>query len=220
MIKSGHIKLLLKQLHCNSLDDMLVKVGSGTITVQQLEKQLLPPEIVQEKEGVEETLSSEESSIYKANRQAAKTSTGTAVKIDGIDGMLIKISQCCNPVPGDEIVGFITMGRGVSIHKRECGNLKQTDPQRWLDVSWSEEPGQRHHKVELFVSAENKRGVFAEISAAISADNANIVEISAHTTPIDTADIRVAVEVENLDHLQTITQHLRQMKHVINVTRK
>ena len=220
MIKSGHIKLLLKQLHCNSLDDMLVKVGSGTITVQQLERHLLPPEIVQEKEGVEETLSAEESSVFKANRQPAKTSSGTAVKIDGIDGMLIKISQCCNPVPGDEIVGFITMGRGVSIHKRECGNLKQTDPQRWLDVSWSEEPGQRQHKVELFVSAENKRGVFAEISAAISADNANIVEISAHTTPIDTADIRVAVEVENLDHLQTITQHLRQMKHVINVTRK
>lgn len=220
MIKSGHIKLLLKQLHCNSLDDMLVKVGSGTITVQQLERHLLPAEIVKEQENVEDTITAEESSVYSTSRQKPKTSSGTVVEIDGIDGMLVKISQCCNPVPGDDIVGFITMGRGVSIHKRECGNLKQTDPQRWLDVSWSTDPGQQLHRVELFVSAENKRGIFAEISAAISADNANIVEISAHTTPINTADIRVAVEVENLDHLQTITQHLRQMKHVINVTRR
>ncbi len=220
MIKGGHIKLLLKQLHCNSLDDMLVKVGTGTITVHLLEKYLQPAEVLKEKDEVEETLTSEESSVYKNSHRQIKGDSDSYLQIDGIDDMLIKISQCCHPVPGDEIVGFITMGRGVSIHKRECGNLRQTDPQRWLDVSWPETTSRRNHRVELFVSAENHRGVFADISAAISSDNANIVEISAHTTPMDTADIRVAVEVEDLEHLQTIAQHLRQMKHVISVKRK
>ena len=117
------------------------------------------------------------------------------------------------------IVGFITMGRGVSVHKADCVNLRHTDPQRWIDVSWSGN-STRQHRVELLVSAENRRGIFADISAVISSENANIVEISAHTTPADTADLRVAVEVEDLEHLQTLTQHLRQMKEVISVKRK
>lgn len=219
MVKSGHIRLLLKQLRCNSLDDMLVKVGMGVITVQQLEKYLLPKEVPQDKDAPEEKLAAAESEVYTSSQRATGDDGADAIKIDGVDGMLIKISQCCNPVPGDDIVGFITMGRGVSVHRSDCVNLKQTDPQRWLDVSWpSQSKGQ--HRVELFISAENSKGVFADISAAISTDNANIVEISAHTTPVDTADIRVALEVADLDHLQTLTQHLRQMKQVISVRRK
>ncbi len=219
MVKSGHIRLLLKQLHCNSLDDMLVKVGSGAITVAQLEKFLMPAEVREGREEREHSLTEVESGVYVSQQRGRPEDSGEVIKIDGIDDMLINISQCCKPVPGDEIVGFITMGRGVSVHKADCANLRQTDPQRWIDVSWSGSAN-RQHKVELYVSAENRRGVFAEISAAISADNANIVEISAHTTPMDTADIRVTVEVENLDHLQILIQHLRQMKHVISVRRK
>ncbi|MBM9605394.1 RelA/SpoT family protein [Desulfopila inferna] len=219
MVKSGHIRLLLKQLHCNSLDDMLVKVGSGTITVQHLEKFLLPTEVRQEKEAIESSLTPAESGVYVSTPRKPAEGSDAIIQIDGIDDMLVKISQCCNPVPGDDIIGFITMGRGVSVHKADCLNLKQTDPLRWIDVSWSN-TSNRQHRVELLVSAENKRGIFAEISAAISSDNANIVEISAHTTPVDTADIRITVEVENLEHLQIINQHLRQMTHVISVRRK
>ena len=220
MVKSGHIRLLLKQLHCNSLDDMLAKVGTGNITVQQLEKYLLPTEVAQEDASVEGSLTTTESDVYVSTHKTTREDdSGSVIRIDGIDDMLIKISQCCNPLPGDDIVGFITMGRGVSVHKTDCINLQHTDPQRWLEVSWSGK-GNRQHRVELLVSAENRRGIFADISAAISSDNANIVEISAHTTPADTADIRVAVEVEDLDHLQNLTQHLRQMKDVISVRRR
>lgn len=219
MVKTGHIRLLLKHLHCNSLDDMLVKVGSGSITVQHLEKFLQPPEIRQEHEAIEDTLTQDETGVYISTHRKTPNDSGSAVNIDGIDDMLIKISQCCNPVPGDNIVGFITMGRGVSVHKAECINLQHTDPQRWIDVSWSSN-GKRQHRVELLVSAENRRGIFADISAAISSDNVNIVEVSAHTTPAETAEIRAVVEVEDLEHLQTLTQHLRQMKDVITVKRK
>jgi len=218
MVKGGHIRLLLKQLHCNSLDDMLVKVGSGAITVQTLIRYLQPPELLQEKETPSERSSEQIAQKVITPQADAGRQEGSGISIDGIDDMLIKISQCCKPVPGDPIVGFITTGRGVSIHKAECTNLLTTDPRRWLDVSWSEKiKGQ--HRVELHVSAENRRGIFTDISSTINSDNANIVEISARTTPDETADLRIAIEVENLGHLQVVIQHLRQMEHVHTVRR-
>ncbi len=219
MVKGGHIRLLLKQLHCNSLDDMLAKVGSGIITVQTLIRYLQPPELLQEKESLSQEPPAEQSAQQLVTPPpGGDRQGGSAIRIDGIDNMLIKISRCCKPVPGDPIVGFITTGRGVSIHKAECANLLTTDPRRWLDVSWS---GKDHgqHRVELHVSAENRRGIFTDISSTINSDNANIVEISARTTPDETADLRIAIEVENLGHLQVVIQHLRQMEHVHTVHR-
>jgi GTP pyrophosphokinase len=219
IIKSGHIRLLLKSLRCNSLEDMLIKVGSGVITVHTLVKALQPPELQQEKEKAAPELSPAQLAALFVSQQSTEKEPGkTGISIDGIDGMLVKISQCCSPVPGDLIVGFITTGRGVSVHKADCLNLLSTDPQRWIKVSWAG-LDDKHYKAGIHVSAENRRGIFAEISSAISADNANILEVSAHVTPADTADLTIAVEVANLDHLHLLMQHLRQMAPVISVRR-
>ncbi len=219
MIKSGHIRRLLKELRCNSLDDMLVKVGNGAITVQSLVRALQPPELVQEHEQKKADASAEELAATILQQHSPKAEDGRAgISIDGVDGMLIKISRCCSPLPGDPIVGFITQGRGVSIHKRDCANLQTTDPYRWLDVSWSGIKDQ-HYKVSIHIRSENKRGIFAEISAVISSDNANIVDLSGHTSMEDTADLNITMEVQDLDHLQVILQHIRQMEHVISVRR-
>ena len=111
MVKSGHVKHFLKDLHCNSLDDMLAKVGSGTITIPHLVKTLEPPEIRKEKEQKE----SAAASLPTAEKR--RPSSGPGIIIEGMDDMLVKISRCCNPVPGDAILGFITSGRGISVHK-------------------------------------------------------------------------------------------------------
>ena len=219
IIKSGHIRLMLKQLHCNSLDELLVKVGSGAITVQNLIKGLQPAELRKESEPIVNDLPPEE----LASRMVSQHVSGdgkniSGVTIDGIDGMLVKVSQCCRPLPGDPIVGFITMGRGVSVHKSNCHNLLSSDPKRWIEVSWSG-IAEKNYKVGIHVSAENKRGIFSEISNSINLDNANIVDISAHTTPSDQADVTISLEVENLNHLNILMQHLRQLPAVINVRR-
>lgn len=220
IIKSGHIRLLLKQLRCNSLDDLLVKVGSGAITVQNLVKALQPAELRKEAEQQKmEELQPEELVEKIVGHQAHAPKKDTAgVSIDGIDGMLVKVSRCCNPVPGDPIVGFITMGRGVSVHKADCPNLLSADPHRWIDVSWSG-IAEKIYRVSIHISAENKRGIFAEVSTAISVDNANIVDISAHTTPTDQAEMTLSLEVGDLDHLNLVLQHLRQLPSVITVRR-
>lgn len=218
MVKSGHIRLLLKELRCNSLEDMLVKVGSGAITLDTLVKALQPPEIVKEKEQQATDLTPEEAAASMVQQTGQKKETKTGIAIEGVDGMLVKISRCCNPVPGDPIVGFITQGRGVSVHKKDCHNLRTTDPHRWLDVSWRGIPD-KHYQVSVYITAENNRGLFADISAVISTDGANIASVSAHTTPEDIAEINITMEVTDLEHLQLILQHLRQMKQVITVRR-
>ncbi len=218
MIKSGHIRLLLKELRCNSLDDMLVKVGSGVITVQSLVKALLPPELRHEPEPAVTDLVPEELATLLSQPVDSKKSDKSGIKIEGVDGMLVKVSQCCRPVPGDAIVGFITMGRGVSVHRSDCVNLLSSDPKRWLDVSWAG-VSDNQFAVGIHVTAENKRGIFAEINAAISLDNANIIDISGHTSATDLAELKVSVQVENLDHLNILLQHLRQLPAVITVRR-
>lgn len=220
IIKSGHIRLMLKQLRCNSLDDLLVKVGSGVITPQHLIKVLEPAELRKDNEAHLELPPEELASLMVSQQQhASDEGEGrTGIKIDGIDGMLVKISQCCQPLPGDPIVGFITMGRGVSVHKADCANLLSSDPKRWLDVSWTG-IAEKSYKVGIHISAENKRGIFAEISGAISLDNANIVDIAAHTTQADLAEMTISLEVGHLDHLNILMQHLRQLPAVITVRR-
>jgi len=219
MIKSGHIRVLLKTLRCNSLDDMLVKVGSGGITAENLVKALDPPEMRKEAELVPSEMTPEQLAEMMAGQvRAGANRSGSAISIDGIDDMLAKVSQCCNPVPGDPIVGFITTGNGVSVHKSDCPNLLSSDPQRWIEVFWNNLES-HSYRVEIRLTAENRRGIFAEISAAISADMATIVEISAHVTPEDRAEFSIALEVRDLDHLHEIMQHLRQMEAVIMVNR-
>lgn len=219
IIKSGHIRLILKQLRCNSLDELLAKVGSGAITVQNLIKGLQPVELRKDQESQNLELPPEELvSLMVTQPGGEEEADRSAIKIDGIEGMLVKISQCCQPLPGDPIVGFITMGRGVSIHKADCINLLSSDPKRWLDVSWSG-IAEKTYKVSIHISAENRRGIFAEISGAISLDNANIVDISAHTTPTDLAEMTISLEVGHLEHLHILMQHLRQLPAVIAVRR-
>ncbi|SDP27578.1 RelA/SpoT family protein [Desulforhopalus singaporensis] len=215
IIKTGHIRHLLKELRCNSLDDLLAKVGSGTITVQNLIKGLQPEELRKEGEQVLEKLPPEELASLMVSQGGQRQATDkSGISIDGVDGMQVKISRCCSPVPGDPIVGFITMGRGVSVHNANCPNLLSADPQRWIDVSWAG-IAEKTYKVTLQVSTENRKGIFADISTRISADNANIVDISAHTTPTNQAEMKISVEVEDLDHLKTVIQHLKQLPEVI-----
>ena len=216
LIKSGHIRLMLKKLGCNSLDDMLVKIGTGAIKVHYLLQVLVPDELKEE-----ETKRKEQEELEKSLQQEAlpkKASKQEAFDIDGVDGMLVRVSQCCKPVPGDEIVGFITTGRGVSIHKINCPNLKSSDPRRWMSVNWSVSIKSKHRS-ELLIRAENRKNILSDISSLISHDDADIISLNARTTSNNLAELDVVIEVSDLNHLQTLQQHLRQLPEIIDVRR-
>jgi len=216
LVKSGHMRALLKQLGSNTLEDMLIKVGSGAISVQHLLQALSPVELREKEEQPIESGLQEEMVQPVSRRQATDREI---IDIDGVDGMLVKVSQCCKPVPGDEIVGFITTGRGISIHKSDCVNLRSTDPQRWLSVNWSGSV-KTLHRSELLIRAENRRSMLADISSAISHDDAEIVSLNARTTSDNIAELDIVLEVADLKHLQIIQQHLTQLPDVIEVRRR
>ncbi len=218
IIKTGHIKKLLKDVHCNSLDDLLAKVGSGKLTISTIIKELQPAELRREAEEKEARTLKElaEKSTARA-RQANQNRIG--IEVEGIDDMLVKVSNCCLPVPGDDIMGFITTGRGISIHKADCVNLHATDPQRRIEVRWSAEES-TVHRVQIQVIAQNERGMLASLSNALSQGDANIVELNAYTTPDNVAVNDMIIEVSNLDHLQNLLQHLRRIDGIIEARRK
>ena len=116
LLKSGHLRLLLKKLHCATLDDMLVRVGAGSITIPHLLRTMQPEEFreAEEKRRMAEMV---ERAKRAAEEHRAHPTRRNVLDIDGVDGMLVKVSQCCHPVPGDAIIGFITTGSGISIHK-------------------------------------------------------------------------------------------------------
>ncbi len=212
VIKTGHIKQLLKKLKCKSLDDLLYKVGSGAITIRAILKELQPEEMKTE------IAAGDEDKIIKEVKKELPSSEGDAILIEDIDDMLVKISKCCLPVPGDEVMGFITTGRGISVHKVRCHNFRSTDPHRWVEVKWSDTV-KIPHRAQIKVMTHNKKGMLAAISNAISVDDANIVKVDAHITSENLGLNRIVVEVENLQHLQTLLQHLRQLEGVVEVSR-
>jgi len=216
LVKSGQIRQLLKKLRCNGLEDMLVKVGSGKISLPQLLRAL---ESEEDRRQAEQKLQEEFLERVSQGEEPARKQSSDVIDIEGIDDMLVKVSQCCKPVPGDEIMGFITTGSGISIHKADCPNLLATDPQRWLPVTWSS-AGAGRHRAELSIRAENKRNILAEISGAISSDDADIVEFKAKTTDDNLAHFNAVVEVADLEHLHQLQMHLRQIPEVIEVRRR
>jgi GTP pyrophosphokinase len=146
--------------------------------------------------------------------------TGKGVRIQGADGLLVRYAQCCQPVPGDRVVGYVTRGRGVSIHRGDCPNLLFLvhEPERRLDIDWQEMAGERF-VVRLALEGTDRRGLYADVAAAVSATGTDIKSLD-----LKTVDGKVngaaLVEVENLAHLERIIKAARRVKGITAVSRR
>ena len=211
LIKTGHLKELLKTIACNSLDDLMRRVGSGKMMVHAIIKELQPPEI---RDLLPETAVPETVPL-KAGK---KPDRDNIILVSGADNVLTKISHCCMPVPGDEIAGFITSGRGISVHKASCPNLKAADPQRLISVSWAENI-KANHRAQIQVVARDQKGLLATLSNAISHDDANILGLEATTSSGGIARISIIVEINSREHLLRLLQHVQQLDGVLEAKR-
>lgn len=210
IIKTGHLKEVLKSVSCNSLEELLHKVGSGKISVQAIVRQLEPEELREE-----EFIELPEPLPLKAKKKPAPDNI---IVVDGTDGILTKISNCCMPVPGDDIAGFITSGRGISVHKSSCRNFQATDPQRHIPVQWAEGINVAH-RAHLVITAEDKKGLLASLSNTISSDDSNIITIGATTSRGRLARINIVLEINSRDHLQRLLNHIQQIDGIIEAKR-
>jgi len=145
---------------------------------------------------------------------------GRGIKIQGVDGLMVRYAQCCQPVPGDAVVGYVTQGRGISIHRSDCPNLLtlSQETERRVEIDWQESEGETF-VVRLAVGGEDRRGLYADICSAISEASTNIK--SAELATRDGAVFgSVVVEVENQTHLNKVIRAIRRVKGVTDVSRR
>jgi len=142
------------------------------------------------------------------------------VRIQGVDGLMVRYAQCCQPVPGDTVTGYVTRGRGVSIHRADCPNLLLLvhEPERRLEIEWKEREGERFH-VRLMLEGNDRRGLYADVAAAVSATGTDIRAMELHAVD-GKANGSMLVEVENLVHLEKIIRATRKVKGITDVARR
>jgi GTP diphosphokinase / guanosine-3',5'-bis(diphosphate) 3'-diphosphatase len=143
------------------------------------------------------------------------------VRINGADGFLVRYAQCCQPVPGDRVVGYVTRGRGVSIHRADCPNLLflTHEPERRLDIDWQEVQGERF-VVRLAIEGTDRRGLYADVAAAVSATGTDVKQFELKSNPDGRVNGSALVEVENLAHLERIVKAARRVKGVVSIARR
>ena len=187
-----------------SLEELFVSVGFGKISPHQIVNKLMPEKAPEE----------------AAAKPAKPVAEQKGISIKGIDNILYHTAKCCYPVPGDSLVGFITRGKGVTIHNKKCHNLERLaiDNARLVDVEWRQD-GDTTYPARLLVETEDKPGVLAGLSALVSAENVNISQLQAISTPDKKAQITFIVEVKNKKQLTAIIQKIASVDGVLRVKR-
>jgi GTP pyrophosphokinase len=191
---------------------VLASIGQGDLNVSQVLK-LLHPEI----EPTAETVPKPSAFERLVDRMRG---VSRGVRIQGADGLMVRYAQCCQPVPGDPVVGYVTRGRGVSIHRGDCPNLLYLvhEPERRLEIDWQETEGERF-VVRLTIEGTERRGLYADVTAAMSASATDIRSLDLRSLD-GRVQGTVMVEVENLAHLQKTLRAVRKVKGVTGVSRR
>jgi GTP diphosphokinase / guanosine-3',5'-bis(diphosphate) 3'-diphosphatase len=188
-------------------DDLLAAIGYGKSSVHQVLNKLAPNALLEPPERP------------KANQTRPAPTDG--VRIRGVDDLLVRFARCCNPLPGDPIVGFITRGRGLTVHARDCLTVAKSvlDRERLIDVEWDvAEPGKRPVRIAVYIG-QDRPGLLSEITGAISARNGNITKAEVTVTDDRRGINNFVVEVADVRQLQDIIQSIREVRDVINVER-
>ncbi|MBL8981173.1 MAG: bifunctional (p)ppGpp synthetase/guanosine-3',5'-bis(diphosphate) 3'-pyrophosphohydrolase, partial [Gemmatimonadetes bacterium] len=210
-LDEARLEAAASSLGLNNAHHLIASLGQGDLNVTQVLKAIYPeaesPEHVPKPTAIERLVD-------------RIRGTGKGIRIQGADGLMVRYAHCCQPVPGDPVVGYVTRGRGVSIHRGDCPNLLMLvhEPERRLDIDWQEQPGERF-EVRLILDGFDRRGLYADVAAAVSSTGTDIRSMELKTTDARVSGAAV-VEVENLAHLQRIIKAVRRVKGIQDVQRK
>ena len=218
LLKPEWVQIVLNRYNYNTVEDMYASIGFGGISPNKIITRLLEEYKKEHEEAtIEEKI--QELSAEKPRRRKAPKS-GVIVK--GIDNCLVKFSKCCNPVPGDDIIGYITKGRGVSIHRTDCTNLKDllSEEERIIEVEWYNENENSIYNVDIQVLANDRTGLLADVVKEITAQKINIMGVNTRTSKDRIATIDVTLEVQDISQLNQVIKQILKVDSVYEVTRK
>lgn len=212
-----NIQLALDRFSFQNVEDLYAAVGYQGLTAQQVANRIT--EKIKEKEKFND-LESSLKDVQQDYTFKQKKSSGPGINVKGVDNLLIRISKCCSPIPGDEIVGFITRGRGVSVHRIDCPNISTEDENRLIEVEWdSELQQQKSYSVDLEISGFDRHGLLNEILQLINETNTQITAVTGRSDRNKIATINLTLLIHNVDHLKRIVDRIKQIRDVFTVQR-
>jgi GTP pyrophosphokinase len=203
------MKTTFTELGFRSLEDLQAAVGYGKITCNQVISRLLPEQFKAE--------APKPSRISQVLGKIRKKSVD-AISVQGLAGILVRYAKCCNPLPGDEVIGFISQGMGVTIHAADCPRVLETDPERRIEVSWNRQKGATR-PVKIRIHSLNQQGVLAAVTKVITKCEANILRASVFSTNEGRGILNFEVDVKDVQHLTKVMDTVRKVKGVIKVER-
>jgi GTP pyrophosphokinase len=207
--KSEEMREIASNFGFKSEDELVASVGYGKITPLQVARRFLPkPEEEKDHENIIDKL------IGKVKKKKPKG----GVMVKGADDILVRFAKCCQPVPGDSIIGYITRGHGVTIHRKNCVNALKTSPERNIEVSWNEE-APTSYPVKVLVRSLDRVGLLADIAANISKNKANILSVNTTNRTLERVENIFEVAVENTEHLKNLLASIKKVRSVHEVKR-
>ncbi|EDT72788.1 bifunctional (p)ppGpp synthetase/guanosine-3',5'-bis(diphosphate) 3'-pyrophosphohydrolase [Clostridium perfringens] len=209
---------LLKRYHLNNVEEIYVAVGEGELLSSTVISKLKENVVKQVSE--EELNKNIEEQIAKTERQTKKKqSYGVTVK--GLNNIMVRFARCCNPVPGDDIAGYITKGRGVSVHRKDCSNFKaivEKQREKVVDVSWGTEKGTAY-VAELEVKAEDRMCLLSDVMLVITDSNLSLLSLNAKSGKNGVANINIQVKIDNIEQLKELMKKIRRLQGILDVYR-
>ena len=205
--KKQVLKNIAQDLNRNDVDALYEGIGYDQISIKQVTNRI--PDNYKETVDIEDLIT----------KQDKKSSSGQGIQVKGMEDILVRLANCCKPVPGDNIIGYITRGRGVSVHRTDCPNLKQMDDKnRFIEVNWSSSSSQSY-QVELVIEAVNKSALLNEITGIISNEKIELHSVMADSDKYNQAYIKIKVELSSKEHMNELINKIEGVSGVLSVSR-
>lgn len=210
---------VVKKFNFQDVEDMYSAVGFGGITAAQICTRLTEKlrKVQEEKEQLQ--LSQEVKELKPSSPRRSRPTHGVTVK--GVDNLLIRFARCCNPVPGDDIIGYITRGRGVSVHRTDCANIpnaEQEEKERLIEVEWAEQV-EANYSVEIEITGHDRRGLLNEVLQVVSESKTIMSAVSGRSDKNKLAQIHMTIMIRNTDHLAQVVEKIKRIKDIYSVQR-
>lgn len=217
ILKEEWIKNAASKVSINSIDDLYASIGYGSVTLSQVVSKLR--EYYNEYFKITDEAAYLESKMQQPQqKKSQKPTQGIVVK--GVDNIKVRFSKCCNPVPGDDIIGFITRGRGVSIHRTDCPNIvySSDSEERLIDVAWDFQK-KASYNAEIQVKAFDRAGLLADVASRVTDADIGLLSLNARTNKEKVVTLNMTLEINNIEQLKDLMRKLRKIKNITDVYR-
>jgi guanosine-3',5'-bis(diphosphate) 3'-pyrophosphohydrolase len=216
LLDDAALSKLAPEIGATRADDVFAAIGYGKITARGVLTKAVGADALREKpaDGPLTTVTS-------AVKRALGGRGDQKIKVSGIDDLMVALARCCNPIRGERIVGYVSRGKGVSVHAATCPNVVNLlyDPERRIDVEWDKGKDALPYVVRLKISVEDRKGILADVSSRIADINTNIKDVEATVGPDHRGSIRMTVEISDVKHLERVIKSLRNIEGVLAVER-